>query len=230
MSENIHEGHRTRQKRKFLEHGLESFTDVEALELLLYYAIPRRDTNEPAHALLERFRSFRGVMEADEKELAAVPGIGENAAGLLHLVTALNQRYLRAETARGILLADAGSASAYLIPKFAYCSGEIALLLTLDSASRLIHCHYMAEGLTDKVVLTSRDIVEFALRDQAAKVILAHNHVSGVALPSNSDIITTNHIRSALALIDVELVDHIIVCEGDCVSLRDSGWRAEPGR
>ena len=225
MSENIHKGHRARQKDKFLEHGLDSFTDVEAIELLLYYAIPRRDTNELAHALLNRFRSFRGVLEADAADLCAVPGGGENAAGLLRLVTALNQRYLRTAPARGLLLADSAAVSAYLIPKFAYCKEEIALLLTLDSASRLIHCHYLTEGLSNKVMLSSRDIMDCVLRDDAAKVILAHNHVSGVALPSNSDIVTTNRIGAALALISVELVDHLIVCDDECVSMRDSGWR-----
>jgi len=225
MSENIHKGHRARQKDKFLEHGLDSFTDVEAIELLLYYAIPRRDTNELAHVLLDRFRSFRGVLEADAADLCAVPGVGENAAGLLRLVTALNQRYLRTAPARGLLLADSAAVSAYLIPKFAYCKEEIALLLTLDSASRLIHCHYLTEGLSNKVMLSSRDIMDCVLRDDAAKVILAHNHVSGVALPSNSDIVTTNRIGAALALISVELVDHLIVCDDECVSMRDSGWR-----
>jgi DNA repair protein RadC len=230
MKENVHGGHRERQRQKFRAHGLESFTDVEALELLLYYAIPRRETNTLAHALLERFGSFRGVMEADAAELAAVPGIGESAATLLRLVTALNQRYLGAARSFGIPLADTAAVCAYLMPKFAYCSEEIALLVTLDSASRLIRCHRLAEGLRDKIVLSSRDIVALALRDQAVKVILAHNHVSGVALPSSADIRTTDHIRSALALISVELVDHIIVCDNDCVSMRDSGWPLHYGR
>jgi len=225
MSETIHEGHREQQKQKFLTYGLDSFTDVEALELLLYYAIPRRDTNGAAHALLDRFGSFRGVMEAEEKELSAVPGIGRNAAGLIRLVTALNQRYLRQGPARGIRLADSKSVCAYLVPKFAYCSEETALLLTLDGAGRLIRCHQLAEGQSNQVLLSSRTIVDLVLRDKAVKVILAHNHISGVALPSDSDIATTNHIHHALALIDVELLDHIIVCDNDCVSMRDSGWR-----
>ena len=225
MSENIHKGHRARQKEKFLEHGLDSFTDVEAIELLLYYAIPRRDTNELAHALLDRFRSFRGVLEADTADLCAVPGVGENAASLLRLVTEMNRRYLRTAPARGLQLADSAAVSEYLIPKFAYCKEEIALLLTLDSASRLIRCHYLSEGLSNKVILSSRDIMDCVLRDDAAKVILAHNHVSGVALPSNSDIVTTNRIGSALALINVDLIDHLIVCDDECVSMRDSGWQ-----
>ncbi len=224
MSGGVHTGHRDRQKEKFAEHGLDSFTDVEALELLLYYAIPRRDTNELAHALLDRFRSFRGVLEADAAELAAVPGVGPNAAGLIRLVTELNRRYLRSARTYGVPLADSQAACAFFQPQFAYCREEIALFATLDSASRLIRCHRLAEGLSNKVVLTSRDIVDFALRDGAAKAILAHNHLSGVALPSNSDVVTTDHIRSALALISVELVDHIIVCDRESVSMRDSGW------
>ena len=222
--ENIHKGHRERQKQKFLEHGLESFTDVEALEMLLYYAIPRRDTNALAHALLDRFGSFCGVMEADAKELVSVPGIGENAAGLLQLVTAFNQRYLRTDRVRGVALPDGQAACEYLMPKFAYCREEIALLVTLDSAARVIKCRTLSEGMANQVFVSARVIVDFALRDKATKVILAHNHISGLALPSAADLAATERIRNALALISVELVDHIVVSEGDAVSIRDSGW------
>jgi len=225
MSDNIHTGHRERQKQKFAQHGLDSFTDVEALELLLYYAIPRRDTNELAHALLDRFGSFCAVLEADASELAAVPGIGENAAGLLCLVREMNLRYLRTDRVRGVVLSDGRAASRYLIPEFAYCRDEIALLVTLDSAARVIKCRKLSEGINNQVLVSSREIVDYALRDHAAKVILAHNHVSGLALPSQADLAATDRIQSALALIGVELADHIIVSDGDAVSLWDSGLR-----
>ena len=222
--ENIHSGHRERIKTKYREHGLDSFTDIEALELLLTFAIPRRETNTLAHALLTRFRDLRGVLQAEESELAAVPGIGENAAMLISLVRALNRRYLRAEPARGATLRDSADAGRYLRPDFLYCREEKAVLVTLDSASRVIRCHTLAEGASDRVMLSARDIVSCAMRDGAARVILAHNHGSGVALPSHSDVVTTAQIRAALQLIGVQLSDHLIFGDDDWVSMRDSGW------
>ena len=227
--ENLHRGHRERMKTKYREGGLEQFTDIEALELLLMYALPRRETNSLAHALLERFRSFRGVLEADGSELAAVHGVGENAAALITLVRSLNQRYLKSLPARGAVLKSAADAGAYLLPHFAYCRDEKALLLTLDSASRVIRCHTLAEGSSDQVVLSARDIVSLAMRDDAAKAILAHNHGSGLALPSHSDLVTTAQVRAALQLIGVTLADHLIFADDDWVSMRDSGWMQEEG-
>ena len=90
----VHDGHRSRMKERFRGHGLENFNDINALELLLFYAAPRRDTNGLAHALLERFGSFSAVLEANEQELLAVPGIGENAVTLLRLIPAVSRRYL----------------------------------------------------------------------------------------------------------------------------------------
>jgi len=224
MNESVHKGHRERQKKKFAQYGLESFTDVEALELLLYYAIPRCDTNALAHGLLSRFGSFCGVMEAEVSELAAVPGIGESAAALLHLVPELNRRYLRAERTRGTTLPDGESACNYFMPRFAYCADEVAMLVTLDSAMRVIRCHTLSAGMSNQVFVSSREIMDCALRDNAAKVILAHNHISGLALPSMADLKATTQIKNALALIGVDLVDHIVVSDGYSVSMRDSGW------
>ena len=222
--ENIHSGHRERMKMKYRESGLASFTDIEAIELLLMFALPRRETNTLAHALIERFRSFRGVLEADAAELAAVPGVGENAAALITLVRALNQRYMRQRPARGAVLSSAAEAGEYLLPHFAYCREEKAMLLTLDSAAHVLHCHTLDEGTRAQVMISVRDIVALAVRDDASKVILAHNHLSGLALPSNSDLVTTAQIRAALQAIGVVLEDHLIFADDDWVSMRDSGW------
>lgn len=220
---NVHEGHRDRLKTKFRNHGLDSFTDYEAFELLLFYAIPRRDTNELAHALLDRFGSFRAVLEADAEDLAAVPGIGESAAGLIALVAAMNRRYLRSERGEGRQLLSSEAAGEFLRPLFAYRAEETVFLLCLDSASRVQHCREMSTGTINRVELGVRDVVDQALRDRAARVILAHNHLSGTALPSQSDIAATTRLYQALRLIGVELADHIIVCDNDFVSMRDSG-------
>ena len=221
--ESIHSGHRDRMKTKYREHGLESFTDIEAVELLLTYALPRRETNTLAHALLDRFRGLRGLMQAQTREIAEVPGVGENAAALITLVRELNLRYLRRESARGACLLDSAAAGRYLLSNFLYSRDEKAVLLTLDNASRVIRCHILAEGSSDQVVLSARDIVSCAMRDDASRVILAHNHGSGLALPSREDIVTTARIRAALQLIGVQLSDHLIFSDDDWVSMRDSG-------
>ncbi len=223
MSGNVHEGHRARLKTKYREHGLESFTDIEALELLLFYAIPRANTNELAHALLKRFHDFRGVLEADLDDLRQVPGIGDNAAALLRLVTDLNSRYQRSASTRGTQIRSSSDAGAFLLPQFEYRAEECSVLLCMDTAGRVIACHVLAEGTTSMVGLAAREIVELVLREKAARVILAHNHVSGVALPSAADVDATARIFRMLQMIGVELVDHIIVSDGDFVSLRDSG-------
>ena len=223
MSGNIHSGHRQRQKEKFLAHGLDSFTDIEALELLLFFALPRQDTNPLAHALLDRFKNLRGVLTADLDALESVPGIGENAALLLRLVTALNRRCAEAGNAKRAVIKDSAAAGEYLMPYFAYRREECSVLLCLDVAGRVIQCHRVAEGGPGSVELAPRTLVELALRDKAAQVILAHNHISGVALPSGADIAVTQNLCQLLRTIDVELLDHIIVSEGDFVSLRDSG-------
>jgi DNA repair protein RadC len=223
MSDNIHEGHRARLKEKYRTHGMDSFTDVEALELLLFYAVPRADTNALAHALLKRFRDFRGVMEAGLDELREVPGIGENAASLLRLVTDLNIRYQRSASTRGTKISGSRDAGAFLIPQFQYRTGECGVLLCMDTANRVIGCHVLGEGTSGMVDVGARDVVETVLRDKAARVILAHNHLSGIALPSSDDVETTRRLFDMLRMIGVELVDHIIVSDGDFVSMRDSG-------
>lgn len=223
MSENVHEGHRARMKEKYRKHGLESFTDIEALEMLLYYAIPRADTNELAHALLHQFRDFRGVMEAKLGELRQVPGIGENAATLLRLVTDLNIRYQRSASVRGAVIGGSKDAGEFLLPMFDHLTEERSVLLCMDTAGRVIDCHMLADGSPSAVGIDPRKIVEIVLHDRAARVILAHNHVSGIALPSDADVDATRRLYCVLEAIGVDLLDHIIVSDGDFVSLRDSG-------
>ena len=200
--DNVHEGHRERLKQRFLEHGLDSFSDVEAIELLLFFALPRRNTNELAHALISRFGSFKGVMEAGIDELTEVAGVGKNAA----------------------VIDGSEAAGNYLLPLFSYLTDERVYVLCLDSRSQVICCRDIAEGMVNRVDFAIRDIVDAALKNNAARVILAHNHLSGTALPSNTDLATTVKIKSALSLIGVELADHIVVCENDFVSMRDSGY------
>lgn len=222
--ESIHKGHRERLRKRFSEHGLSSFSDIEALEFLLFYALPRRDTNELAHALLRSFGSFRAVMEAQTSDLTQVEGIGENAACLIRLTAELGRRYMAAGRRQGKPIRSSEDAGELLLPMFAYETSELVYVLCLDSGGAVKQCRKIASGMSNKVDFSSRDIVDTALRCNASRVIIAHNHLSGTALPSAADISTTQKLRAALGLIGVELDDHIIVCEGDYVSLKDSGY------
>lgn len=222
--ESIHKGHRERLRNRFLEHGLENFSDIEAIELLLFYALPRRDTNELAHALLRSFGSFRSVMEAQAVDLMQVDGVGENAACLIRLVAELGRRYMASSRRTGKPIRSSDDAGEYLLPLFAYETSEQVYVLCLDSAGAVKQCRRIAKGMVNKVDFSTRDIVDTALRYNASHVILAHNHLSGTALPSAADINTTKKLRAALSMIGVELDDHIIVCDGDFVSLKDSGY------
>lgn len=223
--ENVHNGHRERLKKRFAEHGLDAFSDIEALEMLLFYALPRRDTNELAHALLGRFGSYRAVLEADATELTQVPGVGENAANLIRLVSEMNRRYMLSKKQGGrILIRDCVSAGEYLLPLFAYQTEELVYAVSLGSGGNVIRSHKLASGMSNKVDFSVRDVVEIALQDKAAFILLAHNHLSDTALPSKTDIATTKAVQEALRYVGVGVFDHIIVCEDDYVSLRDSGY------
>ena len=220
---NSHGGHRARLKQRFLEHGLDNFNDLNALELLLFYAIPRQDTNVTAHHLLDRFGSFASVMEATFEELTAVPGVGENAATLLKLIAQIDRRYLISKTKERPLIRSSTQAGEILIPRYRYAREEIIYLLCLDSRNQLISCEEMGRGTLGEANISVRAIVEMALKRNAAAVILSHNHVDGFAIPSQADRYATKQIFEALKLVGITLADHIVVAGDDFVSFADSG-------
>lgn len=219
----VHDGHRQRKKQQFREHGLEAFAEHEALELLLYYAIPRQDTNPIAHRLLEHFGSLEGVFSAPLTELQKVEGVGENAATLIRLLFPLCRRVRTAGTKHEIILNSHESIGAYFLELFLGERREVFYEACLDAKGKLLACYRVAEGNADQVTVNLRRIVENALNANASLVLLSHNHPSGVALPSREDNQTTLQIKQALDNIGVRLVDHIIVADGDFVCLRDNG-------
>lgn len=219
----VHDGHRARKKQQFREHGLDAFADHEALELLLYFAVPRIDTNPAAHRLLERFGSLDGVLSAPPYELEKVEGIGENAATLLSLLLPLVRRSRVTASKEPVILNSIQTTGAYFIDLFFGMREERLYEACLDAKGKLLHCGVVAEGSVDAVTLNLRKVVELAFQSNASAVILSHNHPSGVALPSKDDNQTTLMAWEALHKIGIELVDHIIVADDDFVSLRDNG-------
>lgn len=224
----VHDGHRSRKKEQFREHGLTAFADHEVLELLLYYAIPRQDTNPVAHRLLEHFGSLDAVFAARCEELAAVEGMGENAATLVTLIFPLFRR-IRLSAAREIVLNSSEQIGSYFFDLFAGEREEKLYQACLDAKGRLLLCRLVSSGNTDTVQVNVRRVVENAIKCGASSVLLAHNHPSGVALPSPEDNATTLSVYDALRAVGIELTDHIIVADNDFVSLRNNGLLPEKG-
>ncbi len=225
----IHDGHRQRLMERFEKEGLDHFTPVQVLELLLFYSIPRRDTNELAHALIRRFGSVARVMDATTEELMQVPGIGRNSAVFLHLTKQLG-RYYRLDSARkGAVMKDTEDCGNFLLPYFIGRQQETVFLLCLNANCNVISCREVTQGDINAAIISPRRIVEIALVEKASTVILAHNHPSGVAMPSKEDVLVTQRLASALAAVDVILFDHLIISDDDYVSLVQSGLY-QPGK
>ena len=225
MATSIHKGHRERLKARFLEEGLDIFTDIQVLVLLLVYAFPQKDTNPIAHELLDHFGSLSQVLEAPVEELKKVNGIKDNAATLLRLITQISRYYQVDCSQRVEVLTTLDACGAYLVPRFFGRSNETVFLLCLDAKCKVLSCKEVGEGSVNSAGISIRKIVETALAANATTVVLAHNHPSGVALPSNDDVQTTRRIAAALSAVEVHLADHIVVAEGDYVSMVQSGYR-----
>ncbi len=220
----LHDGHRGRLRQRFLAEGLDHFSDVQVLELLLFYAIARQDTNPIAHRLLEHFGSLSQVLEAPVEELCKVEGVGENTAVYLRLVTQVGRYYLKDRTSKVKVLPTLESCAQYLQPYFFGQNVETVYLLCLDAKCKLLCCKKIAQGDVNSTDLSIRKIVETALNANASSVLLAHNHPGGMAIPSYEDIHTTQNVAAALRAVDVNFVDHLVICDDDYVSLMQSGY------
>ena len=220
---NPHKGHRSRLKGEFLARGLAGMPDHKTLELLLCYAIPQGDVNPLAHRLMDTFGSLSGVFNATPEQLMAVKGIGEHAACLIKLIPALGGRYQADRCHLGEILNSTERLGEYLAPEFFGKRNEITVVLCLDAKCKVLQCQQLAEGTADSTSLSLRKMMEVALACNASQVVLAHNHISNIAAPSQEDILATKMAYDAFQQIDILLRDHLIFAFDDFVSLRDSG-------
>lgn len=219
----IHDGHRSRLREKFAEYGLDSFNDINALEMLLFYSIPRKDTNEIAHRLLEHFGSLHDVFSASTEELMEVPGISFNSAVLISMLPQMMKKVGISRTRDIRQINSTYDAADYLIPRFINEQDEVLLLLCLNNNNEIICCREVARGTVNSVDASSRRIVELALKNKAASVILSHNHPSGIAAPSREDDYITSCIYKALHTVDIYLEDHIVVAGEKYFSMANAG-------
>lgn len=220
----IHKDHRRRVKDRFLAEGLDNFKEIHALELLLFFAIPQGDVNPLAHRLLDHFGSLRQVLEAPPDQLMAVKGVGEHTAILLGLFRGVSQKYLLDDEGKRIQLLTLEACGRYLMDHFVGLRDESVRLLCLDAKRTVLACRIVSEGSVNSAEISIRKVVETALALNATSVVLAHNHPSGIALPSMEDVVTTKRMAMALNAVGITLDDHVVVADRDYVSLVQSGY------
>ena len=219
----IHDGHRQRTKNEFVQRGLTGLPDHRVLELLLFYAIPRGDVNPLAHRLVEHFGSLAGVFHATYDQLLEVEGVGPNVATLLLLIPAAAARYLEESASFDGQIVSIWQLRELLKPLFFGQRDELAYLVCMDAKSKVLATRKLGEGVVSTVAIASRKVLEAALACNASQVVLAHNHVSGVALWSQADLDTTLRLKRLLAETDIVLVDHLIWAGDDMISMAESG-------
>ena len=218
--ESIHAGHRERIRQRFREQGLNGFAEHEVLELLLTFAIARKDVNPLAHELLAQFGSLAAVLEADESELMRVKGVGENTAALITLMPELFGVYRRSAMGERPRVSNFSEAKAYCKSLFLGAHEELVYVLCLDQSGRVIHPALLRRGTVNEVSIYPREVVEMVIRYHAHAVMLTHNHPSGTAQPSQEDIDVTARIAGALEAIGVLLLDHVILSDEDVYSMK----------
>ncbi len=218
----MHEGHRKRLRENFLKNGLDNFQSHNVLEMLLFYTIPRGDTNETAHRLIDRFGSLSAVLEAPVEELMKVKGVGERTAAFLHLVPEITRVYLKDKQENVKILDTPEKVAAYILPYFVGKTKENIVVLCLDNKCAVKNCSIMAEGSVSMGDINNRNLIELVIRSNATSVVIAHNHPNGVSAPSKEDVETTFMLVSLFKSIDVVLSDHIIVAGGEWCSMASS--------
>lgn len=210
-TKNVHSDHRLRMKERFLKQGLSTFHSHEILEMLLYYALPRKDTNALAHDLIRHFGSLNEVFDATPQQLCEVSGVSEHTAILIKMIPQLAQKYMSEVSIKKENLADYDSAGRYFVSAFVGEIRERVLAAYLDNGMNLIKMSVIGDGDVNASQVSVRKIVSEALANDAAFLILAHNHPHGTILPSNDDLTCTNICGNALSVVGIKLVEHYVI-------------------
>ncbi len=207
----MHDGHRERLRNRIIKEGPDNFEEHQLLEVLLFFSIPRIDTNKIAHRLIREFGSLAGVLAASRDELMRVEGVGESSAMLINLIAGINRKMALSNNREGQCFDSMGKICRYLSNLYVGINVERVYMMMFDNGMRLIECVQIAEGTVNAAVMQPRMMVEKALLKHSSAVVVAHNHPGGLAIPSGDDIATTEMLRAAFDLIGIQLLEHIVV-------------------
>jgi len=209
----VHENHRERMRNRYYVSGFDSFSDHEILEMILYHSIPRGDTNELAHRLIEHFGDFNHVIEAKPDELKNVKGIGESSAMLIKLVEAAVRIYATSFVEVEAQYDTVKKIADFMWPRFFGLDHERLYMLMFNNKMGMIDCVPIADGTVSSASVQTRPIIEKALGKKASSIVLAHNHPHGIAFPSDSDVALTMKLYDGLSLMDIPLLEHLVIAE-----------------
>lgn len=216
-------GHRARLRARLLVGGAEALADYEVLEYLLFAAIKQGDTKPVAKALIKRFGTLAGVLNADAKALQSVKGVGETSAAALKIVSLAARRMARVEVQQKPVLGSWQALLDYLTIDMAHLTVERVRVLYLNTQNRLVLDEHVGDGSIDEAAIHPREIIRQALDIGASALILVHNHPSGNPEPSRADIQITNRIAEAGRLLGIVVHDHIIIGREGHTSLKAKG-------
>lgn len=221
-------GHRQRLREKFLEQGIDAFTDSEIIELLLTFGTPRIDCKEAARAALERFKSLPAVLDAAPAELQQIKGMGPKNIMALHFIQGVARRYLRQRIAGKQYVHSSRAVADYLIHSMRGLEQEALTVVFLDAAHAIIDAEVVAQGTITVNTVYPRELVKKALARNAAALVIAHNHPSGSLTPSRQDEELTRTLHLICSFMHINLLDHLIIGSGEAVySFADQGLMAK---
>lgn len=209
----MHEHHRQRMRERLSGGDFDRLATHELLEFLLFYAIPRCDTNKLAHALLERFGSLRAVFEASCEELTEVEGIGANSALLLKLIPAVTRRYAEEQRKPSERYDSVSKLATFFQRRFIGETRECLYMMLLNNRMSMIDCVKVSEGSVNCSEVPVRRMTEMALSKKASSVVLAHNHPNGLAIPSGNDLDVTDHLNNAFHMLGITLLEHLVIAD-----------------
>jgi len=218
-----HLGHRDRLRARFERAGIDGLQDYEVLELLLFYALPRKDVKPLAKDLMRRLGSLKGVLDADHETLKGVPGIGRQAALFLRLVRDLGSLYLQQRAEEKEQISSTKELIDYCLSSMGGLKDEHFAVIYLNARNKIIKVETIQEGIVNQAVVYPRKVLEKALKHKASAIILVHNHPSGHVRPSDADIRLTRVLQDAARVMDIVLHDHLIVGENRFFSFREEG-------
>jgi DNA repair protein RadC len=217
------DGHRARMRTRLLTAGPEALADHEMLEMVLFLALPRRDTKPIARALLDQFGGFGAVIAAPLADLVKIEGIGEAGAAALKIVQAAALRLLQGAVRDQPVLNNWDRLMDYLLARLAHEKTEQFRVLFLDNRNRLLGDEVLGQGTVNHAPVYPREVIRRALELHAVCLILTHNHPSGDPTPSREDLAMTREIRRAAEALRIEVHDHVIIAGSRWLSLRQEG-------